>query len=101
MISTEEVKAMLRELYKRQGYIVIGYPPNAAALRLGDTTEKIFQYDVGAKFKLVDVATQADWNLQNDRIEELRPRWSRFPNGIGGKFYKIVPIQARRARLSA
>jgi len=103
MIVVQEVKQVLREVYKRQGYIVIGQPPNAEIpLILGDETTTIFQYDVGAKFLLSDTATQNDWNEQNDLIAELRPRWRRFPNGIGGRFFKLTPIGApAKSRRSA
>ena len=97
MIDVEEVKQVLRQVYQRQGYIVIGQPPHAAIkMKVGDTTSFIFQYEVGAEFRLSAEATQADWNRQNDLIAELRPKWRRFPNGIGGQFFKLTPLDKKK-----
>lgn len=103
MISVEEVKQVLREVYKRQGFIVIGQPAHAETkMQLGDTTHHIFQYDIGSPFLLSDRATQSDWNKQNELVARLRPSWSRLPAQIGGQFFKITPVTADgKRRLSA
>ncbi len=98
-IGVEEVKQLLREVYKRQGFIVIGQPPDAVRkMQLGQVTERIFQFEVEAEFLLSESATQQNWDQQNDLIAELRPHWHRFPNGIGGCFFKLVPVPVKAAR---
>lgn len=103
MISTDEVKQVLREVYQRQGFIVIGQPAHAETkMQLGDTTRHIFQYDIGAEFLLSDQATGRDWKKQNDLVARLRPSWARLPAQIGGQFFKITPVTAAgKRRLSA
>lgn len=89
----KDVKQVLREVYKRQGYIVIGQPPHAATtMRVGEETHKIFQYDMGTPFLLSARATQSDWNKQGDLIAKLRPSWSRLPNQKGARFFKLLPV---------
>jgi hypothetical protein len=83
------VKQVLREVYKRQGYIVIGQLPHHHPMRLGDEVTKIFQYDMGAPFLLSDLATQKDWDKQNDLVAELRPGWKRLASEKGARFFKI------------
>ncbi len=95
MIEIDEVKQVLREVYKRQGYIVIGQLfGQVPTLRLGDETSKIFQYDMGATFLLSDLATQSDWDKQNDLVAEMRPGWKRLPSQTGARFFKIKAVTA-------
>ena len=95
MIPTSEVKQVLREVYRKRGYIVIGTKPGASYLR-GAVVTQIFQYKVGAPFKVESYTNAADWKKQTDLIAELRPTWRRLPEAKKkGKFYRLVPARQR------
>ena len=100
-MGTEEVKQLCREIYKKQGYIVIGWPAMPlgaiAIYRPGYKTTMFCQYDLGYTFEAVEYGTAADWAMQNELIAHLRPAWFRFP-GIDstGHFLRMKPVGAKK-----
>ncbi len=96
-----DVKQMAREVYKKQGYIVIGWPrmPLAAmaTLKPGYRTAKLWQYEFGHEFEAVEYGTVADWIMQNELIAHLRPKWMRFPDmAADGIFLRMRPYGAKK-----
>ena len=92
MISVEKVKAVLREVYKKRGYIVIG---TAGTFRLGDVTTKLFQYEIGSKFVVSEKTDAADWKGQSNLIAEIKPEWIRYPDPSEGSFYRVIPEEKK------
>ena len=93
MVSQKEFEKLADELIKKQGFIVIGFPPGVDGYEVGHETNRIMQFVMPIKYEVAATAKQADWNRQNDLVEKLRPEWRRFPNGVGGKFLKLKPLR--------
>src|SRR6185503_4950154 len=93
MVSQKEFEKLADELIKKQGFIVIGFPPGVDGYAVGRETDRIMQFVMPRKYQVAATAKQADWNRQNDLIETLRPQWRRFPNGRGGTFVKLKPAR--------
>jgi len=96
-----EVKQLCREIYKKQGYIVIGWPAMPlgamAVYRPGWKTNVLFQYDLGYPFEAVEYGTAADWDLQNALIRHLRPDWIEFPSiDSTGHFLRMKPVGVKK-----
>jgi hypothetical protein len=97
---TEDVKQVLREVYKKQRFIVIGFPrmplQQIAAYRPGYRTTKIFQFEMGAEFEAFEYGTALDWVSQNELIASLRPRWTRLSQHTDGIFLRMRPVGAKK-----
>ena len=94
MVSQKEFEKLADELIKKQGFIVIGFPPGVDGYAVGRETDRIMQFIMPDKYDVFATAKQNDWNKQNDLIETLRPQWRRFPNARGGTFVKLRPASA-------
>lgn len=97
---TEDVKVMLREVYKKQRFLVIGFPrmPLAAMapFKPGYRTTKMFQFEMGVEFECFEYGTAIDWVSQNELIAHLRPKWTRLPAQTDGIFLRMRPVGAKK-----
>jgi hypothetical protein len=92
MTTTKQFNTLLIEVLDKQGYFVIGCMPDSPRFfQIGEKTQKLMQFHTSMPFVIVDGARQVDWDGQNDLIQQLRPDWTRFPNSIGGAFFKVKP----------
>lgn len=91
MISTENVKEVLREVYKKRGYIVIG---TRGVFQLGHVTTRLFQYEMGSKFVVSEITNASDWKGQSNIIAETKPEWIRHDDPKEGNFYRVVPEES-------
>jgi hypothetical protein len=99
------VQKVLREVYELRGFIVIGQPPDTPSdMRVGMKTRQVFQFDMGAHFRLVETATHDHWIAQAQLISELRPEWKFATKqslaDIGGRYFKVIPAK-KPTRLAA
>ena len=94
-VGTEAVIQLLREVYKQQGYIVIGFPQvDPRRLTLGWTTRYVFQFEMKKPFEAFEAASETEWLLQNELIKSLRPLWPQTKgNGAGAVFFKVRPVK--------
>ena len=98
---TEEVKQVCRELYKRQGYLVMAFTRTTLAKMAeygpGYKTTSFCQYELKHPFEAVEYGKYEDWVMQNELIAHLRPQWIRFPDGdANGIFLRMKPDGARK-----
>lgn len=96
-----EILQLCREIYKKQHYIVIGWPAmpiaTLAVYQPGWKTTILFQYDLGYPFEAVEYGTAADWKMQNALIRHLRPTWIEFPDiGSTGHFLRMKPVGVKK-----
>lgn len=95
MITTQEFEELADDLLKRQGYIVIGQPPNAnRSFEIGATTRILFQFRMSDEYRIFAKAKQSDYAKQRDLIATLRPKWRRHADQIGGAFFKTKKAEA-------
>ena len=92
-VNAEDVRLVLLEVYKRQRYIVIGYQKrDVERLNLPWKTPFLFQYRMRKEFEAFEYANELDWDMQNEIIAGLRPRWARVT--IRGEMYfKMRPVK--------
>ena len=89
MVSQKEFEKLADELIKKQGFIVIGFPPGVDGYAVGCETDRIMQFIMPYKYDVFAATKQNDWDRQNDLIETLRPQWRILPTARGGSFVKL------------
>jgi hypothetical protein len=98
---TEEVKQLCREIYKRQGYLVMAFTRTTLAkmaeYRPGYKTTSFCQYEINHTFIATEYGKYEDWVMQNELIASLRPDWMLFPAGdANGIFLRMKPEGAKK-----
>lgn len=91
-VNVSEVKSVLREVYKKRGYLVLGQPVRVKSVyAVGQTVTQVFNYDFGTEFEVTEATDEQDFKAQNDLIAELRPAWTRLEPEAGLRFFRIKP----------
>lgn len=92
-ITAEDMKPIFNAVYKKRGYLVIGQPMTSARkLKVGETVNKIMQFEYPTDFAIIADTDYKDWLQQGDVIEQLRPDWRRMPSPtVNGYFFRVKP----------
>lgn len=88
MVSDDDQRQIFREVYKKQGYIVIGYPRASGLVGIGTQINNVMGVGILKPLYLFEEATSEDWVKQNDLVAELRPKLTRMPDAAKGVFFK-------------
>jgi hypothetical protein len=89
-----QVRQVMREVQKRQGYIVIGFPKaHVDRLSLPWRVTKLFQFEMRAEFEAFATASEWDWEMQNALIASLRRDWIPVPANRGEQYFKVRVVR--------
>jgi hypothetical protein len=90
-----EVKLMVHQLLKIQGFVIIGtteWKDGKERLNFPWRTTKLWQYEMDAEYEAYAPATVIEWEQQSALIAKLRPNWIPVPKNQGLVYFKVRPV---------
>ena len=90
-VNLSDVKSVMREVYRRRGYIVLGQPARSKSYELKQLVTQVFNMNFGTEFEITESTDQQDWTAQDDLIAELRPAWKRLQPEGEFRYFRIKP----------
>lgn len=91
-----ELRDALREIYKRQGHIVVGTNPDSGRYSIGQEIDELYGLRLGGRFAVRRYASEAAYRRQNKLLMKLKPDWpwsdamQDYPRGAN--YYLVTPV---------